>query len=77
MDSNGDMTLKFVIDILKRTLKTPVEDKTLFFSNIVNISIKLFEKFGVDISNHIEEILGLFIQHWSGSEFRFMNSEIY
>ncbi|CAD8106012.1 unnamed protein product [Paramecium primaurelia] len=77
MDSNGDMTLKFLIEILKRTLKTQVEDKTLFYSNVVNISIKLFEKFGVDISGPIEEILVLFIQHWQGSEFRFMNSEIY
>lgn len=77
MDSNGDMTLKFVIEILKRTLKNQVEDKTLFYSNVVNISIKLFEKFGVDISAPIEEILILFIQHWYGSEFRFMNSEIY
>jgi len=49
MESNGEMTLKFVIDILKRTLKIQIEDKTLFYSNIVNIAIKLFEKFGVEI----------------------------
>lgn len=61
MDSNGVGTLKFLIEILKRTLKTQVDDKTLFYSNVVNISIKLFEKFGVEISGPIEEILVLFI----------------
>lgn len=64
MDSNGEMTLKFVIDILKRTLKIQIEDKTLFYSNIVNIAIKLFEKFGVEICQSIEEIFILLIAHW-------------
>lgn len=77
MESNGEMTLKFLIDILKRTLKMQIDDKTLFYCSVVNIAIKLFEKFGVEISSFIEEILILLNAHWQGSEFRFMNTEIY
>lgn len=77
MESNGEMTLKFLIDILKRTLKMQIDDRTLFYCSVVNIAIKLFEKFGVEISSFIEEIMILLNAHWQGSEFRFMTTEIY
>ena len=71
MDSSGDMTMKFVIELLKRTLTNvipnmEIEDKTFFYSNTLNICVKLFEKFGVEIELMVEEALLLLIQHWSG-----------
>lgn len=51
MESNGEMTIKFVIELLKKTQKSmihtmEIEDKTFFYANIMNICVKLFEKFG-------------------------------
>jgi hypothetical protein len=66
MESNGEMTLKFVIEILKRTFKTLIstmdtEDKGFFYSNTLNICVKLFEKFGNEVESMIEEALILLI----------------
>lgn len=54
-----------------------VEDKTFFYSNTLNISVKLFEKFGSEIEFMIEEIVLLLIQHWQTSDYRFMTLEAY
>ncbi|KAM3134586.1 hypothetical protein pb186bvf_013228 [Paramecium bursaria] len=78
MDANADKPLEFVIEILTKTQKIQIEEKALFYNNIVNIMIKLFEKYGAEVSQKIELCLDLLIQHWQDIDYsRFMNSEIY
>ena len=50
MDANADKPLEFVIEILTKTQKMQIEEKALFYNNIVNIMIKLFEKYGAEVS---------------------------
>jgi hypothetical protein len=69
MESNGEMILKFVIELLRRTQKNIIpnmdlEDKTFFYS--LNVCVKLFEKFGSEVETIIEEALLLLISHWTG-----------
>ena len=71
MESNGEMILKFVIELLRRTQKNIIqnmdlEDKTFFYSNTLNVCVKLFEKFGSEVESIIEEALLLLISHWTG-----------
>jgi hypothetical protein len=69
MESNGEMTLKFVIELLRRTQKNvnmDLDDKTFFYTNTLNICVKLFEKFGSEVETMVEEALLLLIVHWSG-----------
>lgn len=71
MESNGEMILKFVIELLRRTQKNIIqnmdlEDKTFFYSNTLNVCVKLFEKFGSEVEGIIEEALLLLISHWTG-----------
>jgi hypothetical protein len=71
MESNGEMILKFVIELLRRTQKNIIpnmdlEDKTFFYSNTLNVCVKLFEKFGSEVETIIEEALLLLISHWTG-----------
>ena len=61
MDANADKPLEFVIEILTKTQKIQIEEKALFYNNIVNIMIKLFEKYGAEVSQKIELCLDLLI----------------
>lgn len=54
-----------------------IEDKTYFYTNALNITLKLFEKFGAEVENMIEEILMLLIEHWNIQDYRFMTLEAY